>query len=120
MRNLDGANNTGDNLDGYDSALLVLNGNLTFVSGARFRQNDYTVYDYGDAPDTYGTLYSAVNGAEHHKYVSDYFVVTDPATGRGRRSIRVRAVWIGRRLPSDGRQLGLRDRRSAQHGRERR
>ena len=79
----DGANNAGDNLDCYDCALLVLNGKLTTVSGVRFRWDPYTVYDYGDAPDSYGTLYSAVNGAARHKYVGDFFVVTNPATGEG-------------------------------------
>ena len=76
------ANNVADDLNAYDSALLVLNGRLSLGFGGRFRQNGYTVYDYGDAPDSYGTLFSSLNGAARHKYVSD-FVVTNPTTGEG-------------------------------------
>ena len=54
----DGVSNAGGKLRCTDCALLVLNGKLSTVSDSNIRWNPYTTYDYGDAPTSFGTLYS--------------------------------------------------------------
>ncbi len=65
------ANDAADNMKSFDGALYVLNGKLSLVSGGRVRWNPFTVFDYGDAPESYGTVYSPTSGAARHKLVSD-------------------------------------------------
>jgi hypothetical protein len=63
-----GADNDGKDLTCTDCALLVLNGKLSLTANTNLRWHPFTTFDYGDAPESYGTLYSATTGAARHKF----------------------------------------------------
>ncbi len=66
-----GADNAGKDLGCFDCALLVLNGKLNVSASSNLRWHPFTLFDYGDAPETYRTLFDAQNGAARHKYVNN-------------------------------------------------
>ncbi len=66
-----GADNAGKDLSCFDCALLVLNGKLSISASSNLRWHPFTLFDYGDAPETYGTLFNAQNGTARHKYVNN-------------------------------------------------
>ena len=59
-----GADNNANNVTIPKGAILIPDGKLAVVAGADITGEPFTVYDYGDAPNSYGVSYSA-QGARH-------------------------------------------------------
>ncbi len=64
----DGVDNAGKDLSCFDCALLVLNGKLSTSADSNLRWHPFSVFDYGDSPKRYGTLFDVANGVARHRY----------------------------------------------------